>query len=836
MGLQMAEAIEKPDMQANPSESSGREMVSSPAATGGAGSMFEQHVGVYWLAQLLVHGIPPILIDCSVIEVSFQTGHLGWHTDDFLVVGRNGEGQLRKLVAQAKRTFTVSAIDEECRTAILDFWNDFKNPNLFSPSRDRFALITSRGTNTLLEHFVGLLDCARASSDGNDFEHRLGTTGFISGKARGYYADVRTIIAEEEGREVSGAEICAFLATLHVLSLDLASSTRQHEGMMKSLLAQTAQESNRLEAATNSWNALLGVVGDGIPSARTYSRQMLPSELLKRHTAGATDQGVLSALREHSSMVLGGIRSTVGKNLHLKRPAIIQNVIGEISASQVVLVSGQSGSGKSVVAKDTIESLAGSYFTFSFRGEEFAEPHFDATLQKSQIPGRAATLQAALASQDRKVLLIESVERLLEKATRDAFTDLLTIAAKDPSLRIILTCRDYSTDLVRSCFLAAASLRHKVVDVPPLTDDELAEVTAAHESLSIPLSNSALRQVLRNPYVLDKALRIRWSIDRPLPESEREFRALFWREIIRADQHAMEGMPARRDTAFIEVAVRRARALSVFVDSKDLDQIALASLRADSLISTSDQIATLAAPAHDVLEDWAILHWVEGLNVAGEGSFRGLFEAIGSYPALRRGYRKWAAEVVGYDTNAADHLFKGAVADESVPASFRDDTIVSLLQSQSSPTFLKRHESSLQANGLKLLKRVIHLLRVACVETPAWIVNNVASLTDVPVGAAWPTVLQLVQATLPQFTTQDSLLLLGLIEEWARGVSWWEPYPAGAESAAAIAYFLLPRFDNYRDGDQRKRTLQIIAKIPKADQANFEALFGAEAEREESYE
>jgi hypothetical protein len=58
--------------------------VSSPASTGGAGTSFEQHVATYWLAQLLVHGIPPILIDTVVTEVSFQTERLGWHTDDFL--------------------------------------------------------------------------------------------------------------------------------------------------------------------------------------------------------------------------------------------------------------------------------------------------------------------------------------------------------------------------------------------------------------------------------------------------------------------------------------------------------------------------------------------------------------------------------------------------------------------------------------------------------------------------------------------------------------------------------------------------------------------------------
>ena len=63
---------------------------SSPASTGEAGAFFEQHVVAYWLAQLLVRGIPPVLHDCAVEEVHLQTEGLGWHTDDFLIVGRKG--------------------------------------------------------------------------------------------------------------------------------------------------------------------------------------------------------------------------------------------------------------------------------------------------------------------------------------------------------------------------------------------------------------------------------------------------------------------------------------------------------------------------------------------------------------------------------------------------------------------------------------------------------------------------------------------------------------------------------------------------------------------------
>ena len=229
-------------------------------------------------------------------------------------------------------------------------------------------------------------------------------------------------------------------------------------------------------------------------------------------------------LANHSSLILDGIRSTIGVDCHLDRDHLVQELIAKLETSQIVLVAGAAGNGKSGIAKDAIGILAADHFTFGFRAEEFATPHFDETLQRNQIPANAAMLGAILAVQGRKVLLIESVERLLEASTRDAFTDLLTLAGKDRSWQLILTCRDYSADLVRTCFIESAKIGHSVVSVPPLVDVELEEVRAGHPALARPLGNEALRELLRNPYVLDKALQIQWSDDRPLPESEREFR------------------------------------------------------------------------------------------------------------------------------------------------------------------------------------------------------------------------------------------------------------------------------------------------------------------------
>lgn len=810
-------------------------LVSTPASTGGAGTTFEQHVGAYWLAQLLVRGIPPILIDATVSEVSFQTERLGWQTDDMLVVCERTGAAARKLAVQVKRSFTVSASDNECVKAIGDFWNDFNNIDRFYRQHDHLALITLRGTNTLLKDFTGLLECARASSDSADFAKRVATPGFISNRAVRYCGELQQVIAELEGRDVSRADLWPFLCALHVLSLDLHSSTRQMEAHIKSLLALSVTQGDPVTTAAAAWNELVAEASTAMVEGRTIRRDDLPASLLARHGAIDTnEQRVLRALADHTAPVLRAIRSTIGPNLHLPRAALVQKVLDAMETAQVVIVAGPAGSGKSAIAKDAANILARNHFLFGFRVEEFAQPHLDVTLNAAQVPASSAALAAILAAKDRKVVLIESVERLLEKTSRDAFADLMAFARDDATLRILLTCRDYSLDLVRTSFLQSQGSEHALITVPPLDDDELGEIEAVYPALAIPLGSQALRKILRNPFVLDKALGIPWAAGNPLPQTEREFRAVFWHQFVRADHRVAPSMARRREEAIEAIAVRRARALSTHVLATDVDPAVIESLRADSLIISSEENPSLVATAHDVIEDWAILQWLEEQHLAA-APFSALSDAIGTHPAVRRSYRKWVAELVERDGGAADRLFRAAISETDISMQFRDDTIVSLLKSTMAPEFLARHEAELVANERAILKRVIHLLRVACVKTPDWLarIGPHGSVLNVPDGAAWVAVLQLAYRTLAAFVPNERPLLVNVIENAVRGVSWWAPDVEGARYIAGIAHWLLDGMRGYGGDDVRKRVLKVIAKIPKADPVRFEAVLRGHIEEGE---
>jgi hypothetical protein len=768
-------------------------------------------VNAYWLAQLLLRWIPPVLIDTNVIEVSFQTEHLGWNTDDFLITCEGAGDGRRRLAGQVKRTFSVSAADAECVNAMLDFWRDFQSPQVFSRDTDRLVLIVQRGTESLLGHFGLLLDCACASRDAADFAHRLSTPGFISKRAVHYHEQIGKIIGEAEGRVLGAQELWPFLRVLHVLSLDLDTATRQSESHIRGVLAYTVREGHGGTDADSSWAALLRLAESAMTQARTFARNDLPESLRDLHgSLGVKEHEILRALKEHNAPTLRKIRSSIGPQLHLQRTVIVQQVLDELETAQVVIVSGPAGSGKSAIGKGVFERLAADHFGFAFRVEEFADAHIDAVLQAAQIPGNAEAITQVLAAQERKVILIESMERLLERSTRDAFGDLIGLAVSDPDMRLVITCRDYSTSQVRETFFREQGLSHVVVSVPVLADPELDEVAGSIPKLARPLGHPPLRKILRNPFLLDKAMNMPWPADRPMPDNEREFRSYFWRNTVRVDRGQL-GAGRQREQVLQEVALRRARALSEYVVSGDLDPAVIASLRSDSLVVSPDGHPLLVATAHDVLEDWAILEWFEEQHLADTASFAELAVAVGTHPAVRRSYRKWVAELLERELAAADRLFLAAAADVNEGAQFRDDTLVAILRAPLAPvTLLTRHKALLVANGCALLKRVIHLLRVACVAVPDWLrgLGGRGSLFNAPDGPAWPTVLQVVSENVAQFPQSDRMLLLGLIEDAVRAVSWWSPEAIGEPFVAEIAYGLLPHLRGYRSEDARRRLLK----------------------------
>jgi hypothetical protein len=791
-------------------------LVSSPLSTGGAGERFEQYVGAHALALLLVRSTPPILLDSVVTEVRFQTRHFGWNTDDILLVGNVSPTITRKLAIQVKRTFTVSRSDEECAKTFCGMWDDFTSADRFDPSLDRFAIATLRGTSTLLGDFDALLTTARATSTAAEFVRRLNLTGHVSQKTRSQDLVLRNILRDHQGGQLNEERYWTFLRVLTVLSFDFGTATAQTEAMTLALLAHTISVTGEpLTLARATWNELLTVASESKATAATCRRESLPKRLIEVHCVVPTaDERALQALVAHGKTVRDTIRSQIGRIHTAERIELAESASRSLENDRVVVLVGSAGSGKSGLAKGILARIEHDRPVLAFQAVEFAVASINETLGKTQSTINSDDLFALLASHDKVTILIDGVERLLEHPVRDAFSQFILLASQSSSFRLVLTCRDYSLETVRSALLDPFDVQHSVIQVGPFSDEEIDSVARDVPSLAFALSDSRMKSFLRTPYLLDMASRIDWSVG-SLPENTRSFQERCWQSLIRDDASIGLGLPQRREKVFTAIARERASALRPFVKCEIDDPAAISALVEDSLIERSAESENLYAPAHDVLEDWAVLRWLDEIWSHGNDRPLDLANAVAGLPALRRGLRRWLGDRLETDPAETTALLIELITRDDLPQYFRDDCIVAALLSRSVCAFLDGCRSRIDMGDASLLSQIIHLLRVACKTTPWWLPRAIASTLLVPDGAAWGAVLNFVAQHVPFTENSHAILFLGLLEDWAQQVAINQPAPDGADAAGKLATSLMPFFSPEWRGNNLERLLKVILKIPE---------------------
>jgi len=799
---------------------------SNPVATGSAGVAFETKVTAACLTLLLTRGAPPCLGAGTLRAVHLQAGHLGWCTDDLLLEAISGTGESMRAALQVKRAFALSEKDVECVKTVQGAFSDFRNTTQFDQQRDVVALVTSSLSAKLARGLRTLLECARASTNAVDLERRLAIPGYLGKPVLGYYKTFGAILEKAQGGAPSQEELWRFLRRFHVVDYDLNDEGGTMETILRTLLAATLPDTDP-SAADATWNELVVLALSGAGKAASYSRENLPPHLLQRHSKATGFSRGISRLIEDSTIVLNEIRTSIAGKTVIPRRELSGKLCETIETSPLTFVTGAAGSGKSALVKSAFTAATQGGIGFAFRAESLAGSHINDVLSQHWLTVR--DLQAQTAMHGKKVLWVDSLERLMEKPVgqRTAFLDLLRELKADPTWRLVVTCRDYSAEIVRQAFFNEVGVTPADIDVGELGDDELNDVIAYFPLLARPLGNSSLRNLLRNPFYLDMAAKMNWPDTESLPATERAFREKVWNEVVRrVDEDLESGLPNLRDRVLVEVALRRAKALEPLIPAVDLDSHALSRLVRDSLLQTPSFGSNLYAPAHDVFEDWALMRWMDGEFVRHGRKLDSLLGELGTHPALRRAYRRWLTEFLDIDPQTTDSMVLALVQNPNVAAHWREDTLVGVLQSRDARGFLDRNSAMLLADGARLFRQVIHILRVACRTAVPMRLFGVDSTGEffLPKGNGWIGAAQLMEKAIPLFTEADLLLIIGFLEDWVLFARFGVQYPLGAKSIAKVAWHWMPQ-KPWRCPVHKaeNRLLQVILTIPLAAEPTLTA-------------
>jgi hypothetical protein len=661
--------------------------LSNPFSTGGGGTSFEIKVQSAFVATMLSGGSAPTHPNSSITAIKLQRRYERYKIDDFVVECQNLHNRQKcKLLAQVKHSLSITKGDKEFSEVISAAWGDFNNPDVFSPENDCIALITGPLSKIDVEHGRPLLDWARHSAKADEFFQKVGTPKFSSDEKREKLAAFKYHLEQANGGKAPEDEkIWQFLKCFYLIGYDFDATSGGNLSLIQSMLKLSIVET---ASPNDVWAKLVTTIQDFNPDAGTITFGTLPKEIRNDFKAGVALARCSSVekLREHGDLILKGIRTHVAKT-HVERTIYVDRLAEFANKSNVVIVTGSRGSGKSAVVKEFVEMYCKATPIFCLRTEDLNKSHLDDVFTSIGIQMRLSELSARFAMMPEKYLIIESLEKLLELDNRAAFCDLLEFLKISKEWTVVASCREYALQQICSTYLQYQGVSHSILKVEEFSEDEFKELLLDNPKLKTLAANDRLSKLLKNPFMADMAVRVINSDTQSNITDEVSFKQAVWQSVICKESERAGGMPAKRAQVFIGISVERAKKMVYEISENGFSEDAIYKLEEDGLLCRNSAKGVVR-PAHDVLEDWAIEEFIEKAYQANSADHNKFLHLIGHEPSIMRAFRFWLHQKlnIAQDPTEIRNWCINVLDDANIATHWHDEMIIAILSGQYTET------------------------------------------------------------------------------------------------------------------------------------------------------
>jgi hypothetical protein len=324
---------------------------STTRSTAGPGFDFEDQVAA-WLLLKALTGQPLPVVDGIGTRLQMQTEALGWDIDDILVTTvADGPVGLRHLAVSCKSNVQVTASSLPA-DFVARCWRQWTkaDPNPLQRGKDCLTLVT-RGRNNA---FMATWTEFKTAAPGRDVALALGRMR-ATAKHRAMFTSVKAP-AKNAGIIVSDPEVVAMVETMAVVPLDFHIATSEDERQAirqsRSLIADgSLAEGKRL------WTELVAQarttrLGSGTLDIADLWRRLRREFVLKDHPNYEGSWQKLKALTDDHKAT---IETELTPGLTLDRQDEITKLVERMATDTVVVIFGESGSGKSALVKATLD-------------------------------------------------------------------------------------------------------------------------------------------------------------------------------------------------------------------------------------------------------------------------------------------------------------------------------------------------------------------------------------------------------------------------------------------------------------------------------------------------
>jgi len=269
----------------------------------------------------------------------------------------------------------------------------------------------------------------------------------------------------------------------------------------------------------------------------------------------------IEKLNINTLSIFNRIQNKIG-TIHLDRKELYNTIIKLIKARKNILITGKAGVGKSAIIKQVLSSLSPEYSPIVLKGEDIDKKDISSILTELHIKNDFTCILNSPNWGNKKIILIDSFEKLLETDNTDTIFDFFSLINDREDIKLVITCRSYAVEQLKVRFINVFN-NVEPIDIPILSDDELLKVKEIYPQLSDFLENLSIREILKIPFNIDKAIYISENILHEKITTEKQLKTLMWSYIIEGKAKIGNNTKQKeRGEAFIEVAKERAKAMT----------------------------------------------------------------------------------------------------------------------------------------------------------------------------------------------------------------------------------------------------------------------------------
>ncbi len=738
--------------------------------TSGKGFDFEDLVST-WLATYMLCSLPFFPNKNATIEkISFQVGNSGWLLDDILLtLKENGQHVNCAISIKSNKQFTAKKAPADFVEAI---WQHYlqQDDKLFDRDKDYLGIITTPLSAAADIALRSLLDKAQHSIDA-ELSEKI---------AKGYFSKNVTCLYESftcpedlaKKHQVEKIDLDNLLKRLKIFSSDLNCQTSSNF-TLSILNCKNSLVEPKMKNATDLFDQLHLIVKPTRVNGGSLNNAVLVDKLCSQfkfegHPDYTHD---IKLLANYTQTALDKLPHRIGGSLVIERTILTDEIITKLDKDKIVFVLGESGAGKSVLARSiSITNFANKTIWLDSHILQSQNPF--AERAKLKIEHEWTDLIAHLPFDD-YIVVFDGVDQLNNSEHFATAAQLLKpFLNNDANCKILITCQQAHWSRVQQAFLQHANQidTSKFHTIGNFSQTEVKQITASFPQFTKVFDSSKLQSLLVRPKIIDLFCRNALLPDTSAWTSEADLIEWYWLiEIAQKNKGIM------REAFSLELATKLGDTMQSSLKYSTFPVADLAILEDLEPDGICQRFNGRIGFAHDLFADW-FRQRVLLSNVEDDQQY--LFTKI-NLPTWHKAITLFGLHLLEKQDDKALwlNLVKASLADENLLLA-ADLMLESIILSSRPGLLIETLWSDLINNKAELLKRLLTRFLFVATEpnslnmllAPEFGIDaaTAATLSRKPIYSYWPGFLSAIERNQSQFIQLAPLETASICEAWLK--------------------------------------------------------------------